>query len=297
MNAMKDKNLIFDGIATALITPFCDGKIDFGAFGALIDFQINEGVDALVVCGTTGESSCMTDSEKLALFEFSVSRVRGRVPVIAGVGCSDTRRTAAAGAAACELGCDALLVVTPYYNRPTPNGLYEHYRTVSAGCQKPVIAYNVPSRTGVSIPVDVLKRLFDEGYVSAIKEACGDLSRIAKIISECPNLTVYSGNDDQTLPIAALGGKGVISVTSNICPREMCEAYRAFSRGETERSAELQRKLSALESAMFCEVNPIPIKYAAYLLGLCKDEYRLPLCPPTDESKKKIALALENFKA
>lgn len=297
MNAMKDKNLIFDGIATALITPFSGGRIDFPSFGRLIDLQIESGVDALVVSGTTGESPCLTEREKLSLFEFSVARASGRVPVIAGVGCSDTRRTAEAGRAACELGCDALLVVTPYYNRPTPDGLYDHYRTVASVASKPIIAYNVPARTGVSIPVDVLKRLSEGGYIRALKEACGDLSRVAKIISDCPELTVYSGNDDQTLPVASLGGRGVISVASNICPREMCEAYRALQRGEIEHAAELQRKLSVLESAIFCEVNPVPVKYAAHLLGLCECEYRLPLCPPTDESKKKIALALKKFNA
>lgn len=297
MNAMKDKNLIFDGIATALITPFSGGRIDFPSFGRLIDLQIESGVDALVVSGTTGESPCLTEREKLSLFEFSVARASGRVPVIAGVGCSDTRRTAEAGRAACELGCDALLVVTPYYNRPTPDGLYDHYRTVASVASKPIIAYNVPARTGVSIPVDVLKRLSEGGYIRALKEACGDLSRVAKIISDCPELTVYSGNDDQTLPVASLGGRGVISVVSNICPREMCEAYRALQRGEIEHAAELQRKLSALENAIFCEVNPVPVKYAAHLLGLCECEYRLPLCPPTEESKKKIALALKKFNA
>ena len=292
---MKDKNLIFDGIATALITPFSGGRIDFPSFGRLIDLQIESGVDALVVSGTTGESPCLTEREKLSLFEFAVARASGRVPVIAGIGCSDTRRTAEAGRAACELGCDALLAVTPYYNRPTSSGLYEHYRTVASLASKPVIAYNVPARTGVSIPVDVLKKLSDGGYIHAIKEACGDLSRVAKIISDCPELTVYSGNDDQTLPVAALGGRGVISVSSNICPREMCEAYRARRRGETERAADMQRKLTRLASAIFCEVNPIPIKYAAHLLGYCECEYRLPLCPPCDTSKEKIRLALEEF--
>ena len=292
---MKDKNLIFDGIATALITPFSGGRIDFQSFGKLIDFQIDSGVDALVVSGTTGESPCLTDREKLSLFEFAVSRAAGRVPVIAGVGCSDTRRTADAGRAACELGCDALLVVTPYYNRPTPDGLYEHYRTVAALASKPIIAYNVPARTGVNIPVDVLRRLSDDGHICAIKEACGDLSRVAKIVSDCPDLAVYSGNDDQTLPVASLGGKGVISVVSNICPREMCEAYRALRRGEIDRAAAIQQRLTKLVGAIFCEVNPVPIKYAAHLLGYCECEYRLPLCPPCDTSKEKIRLALKEF--
>ncbi len=292
---MKDKKLIFDGVATALITPFCDGRVDFTAFGALIDDQIEKGVDAIVVCGTTGEASCLTDGEKLALFEFAVERTRGRIPVIAGVGCSDTVRTAATCAAACELGCDALLIVTPYYNRATPQGLYEHYKIAAARSTKPIIAYNVPARTGVSIPVPVLKRLSDEGHIAALKEACGDLSRVAKIASECPALTVYSGNDDQTLPVASLGGRGVISVISNIFPKEMCQAYRAFRKGEIDRAAELQRKLTPMISAIFCEVNPVPVKYAASLLGLCECKYRLPLCPPTEESKEAVKRALENF--
>ena len=293
MKAMKDKKPIFDGVATALITPFCDGRVDFSAFGALIDEQIKSGIDALTVCGTTGESSCLTDGEKLALFEFAVGRAKGNVPVIAGVGCSDTSRTAAMCAAACELGCDALLIVTPYYNRPSPEGLYEHYRVCRARSDKPIIAYNVPARTGISIPIPILARLSSEGHISAIKEACGDLSRIARIRHFCPSLTVYSGNDDQTLPVAALGGRGVISVTSNILPAELCAMYRAFRRGEVDEAEELQRRLTPVEDAIFCEVNPIGIKYAAYTLGLCECEYRPPLCAPSETSKQIIRDALK----
>lgn len=292
---MKDKNLIFDGVATALITPFCDGRVDFSAFGALLDDQIEKGIDALVVCGTTGEASCLSDGEKLALFEFAVNRTRGRVPVIAGVGCSDTARTAATCAAACELGCDALLIVTPYYNRATPSGLYEHYRICATRSSKPIIAYNVPARTGVSIPIPILRRLSDEGNIVAVKEACGDLSRVARIVSECPDLTVYSGNDDQTLPIAALGGRGVISVTSNIFPAELCAAYRVFMGGDTQKAAVLQKRLTPLMNAIFSEVNPIGIKYAASLFGMCECEYRLPLCPPSEATAELIRIALEEF--
>ncbi len=292
---MKDKNLIFDGIATALITPFLDGRIDFTSFGALIDEQIENGIDALVVAGTTGEASCLTDGEKLSLFEFAISRAKGKVPIIAGTGCSDSERTAAMCQAACEIGCDALLIVTPYYNRATPNGLYEHYRLCAKRSSKPIIAYNVPARTGVNIPVDVLKKLSNEGHIQAIKEACGDLSKIARIRSECPALTVYSGNDDQTLPIASLGGRGVISVVSNIFPSQMCEIYREFRSGNIDTAAALQSRLLPVISAIFCEVNPVPIKYAAYLLDLCPCEYRLPLCEPTETSKEAVRSALELY--
>ena len=292
---MKDKKFIFEGVATALITPFLDGRIDFTSFGALIDDQIENGIDAIVVAGTTGESSCLTDGEKLALFEFAVSRAKEKVPVIAGVGCSDSERTAAMCHAACELGCDALLIVTPYYNRPTPSGLYEHYKLCAKRASKPLIAYNVPARTGTNIPIDVLKRLSEEGHIQAIKEASGDLSRIAKIRSECPALTVYSGNDDQTLPVAALGGRGVISVVSNIFPSQMCEIYREFRLGNIDTAASLQSRLIPVISAIFCESNPVPIKYAAYLLDLCPCEYRLPLCEPSEASKEAVRSALELY--
>lgn len=285
---MKDKNLIFDGVATALITPFCDGHVDFTAFGALIDSQIERGIDALVVAGTTGESATLSDGERLSLFEFAVSRASRRVPVIAGVGCADTSRTAATCAAACELGCDALLLLTPYYNRPTPEGLLRHYRAAAERSTKPIIAYNVPARTGCNIPVPVLQKLSEEGAIAAVKEASGDLSRISKIAADCPRLCIYSGNDDQTLPIAAIGGRGVISVTSNLLPEDMCLMYRAFVSGDRQLAAATLRRLRPFFDVMFCEANPIPVKYAASLLGLCECEYRLPLCEPTDEHREAI---------
>ncbi len=277
---MKDKKLIFDGVATALITPFSGGLVDYGALGALIDMQLAGGIDALVICGTTGESPCLSDGEKLALFEFTAKRSGGRVPVIAGVGCSDTARTVKMCRAACERGADALLVVTPYYNRPTSRGLYEHYRACAEASEKPIIAYNVPPRTGVSIPTATLAELSKDGYIDSVKEASGDLSRTAEIIASDEGLTVYSGNDDQTLPTAALGGRGVISVISNVYPREMTEMYRAFRRGKYEAAAEMQKRLTPVEHAIFSEVNPIGIKYAAALLGLCRPEYRLPMTEP-----------------
>ncbi len=292
---MKEKNLIFEGVATALITPFCDGRIDFDAFGTLIESQIESGIDALVVCGTTGESPSLSDNEKLELFAFARERSGDRVPIIAGVGCSDTKRTAKMCRAACEQGCDALLVVTPYYNRPTAEGLYRHYRACAEASNKPIIAYNVPARTGISIPVATLKRLSEEGLIAAVKEASGDLSRTAEIIAECEELTVYSGNDDQTLPTAALGGRGVISVTSNIYPCELAEMYRIFRRGEHEAAAKMQSRLTPIEHAIFSEVNPIGIKYAAALLGHCRFEYRLPLCEPTEATREKIKEVLKSI--
>ena len=292
---MKDKKLIFDGVATALITPFSDGQIDYGALGMLIDMQIDGGIDALVICGTTGESSCLSDEEKLALFEFTVARAEGRVPVIAGVGCSDTEKTVKMCRAARERGANALLIVTPYYNRPTAKGLYLHYRACAEASDIPIIAYNVPPRTGVSIPTATLAELLRDGYIDSVKEASGDLSRTAEIISSCDGLTVYSGNDDQTLPTAALGGRGVISVVSNIFPREMTEMYRTFRRGEHEAAAEMQRKLTPVEHAIFSEVNPLGIKYAASLLGICRSEFRLPMCEPTEPTKEKIKRAIDRF--
>ncbi len=282
---------IFRGAATALITPFFDGEIDFTALGELIDAQIGEGIAALVVCGTTGESATLSDGERASIFEFTARRVSGRVPVIAGTGTNDTRRAVELSRSAERSGCDGILVVTPYYNKASPEGLYRHYSAISEAVGLPQIAYNVPSRTGVSIPLEVMQRLSADGAVAALKEASGDLSRVAKLAAACPELTLYSGNDDQILPILSLGGRGVISVVSNVLPRKTQRLCDAYFEGRTDEARNLQLELLPLISLLFREVNPIPVKYMMSQLGYCRPDYRLPLTPPSPDLAAALKLA------
>ena len=285
---------IFMGAATALITPFKQGKTDFSALQRIIDFQIGKGIAALVVCGTTGECATLCEEEKKALFEFAVKASCGRVPIIAGTGSNDTSLSCRLSRAALECGCDGILCVTPYYNKASERGIYEHYlRIKESAASLPMILYNVPSRTGVDVPVSALKRLGDDGIIQGIKEASGNISKVADIVRTIPTLDVYSGNDDQILPILALGGKGVISVISNALPektQKICELY--FS-SKTSAALEAQLECLPLIRLMFEDVNPIPIKYLMHLLGFCENEYRLPLTPPDEKLKKKLEKACE----
>ncbi len=282
---------IFRGAATALITPFYDGEIDFTSLGELIDSQIKNGISALVVCGTTGESATLSDDERAAIFEFSARRASGRVPILAGTGTNDTRRAVELSKAAEGAGCDGILVVTPYYNKATPEGLYRHYSAIARAVSLPQIAYNVPSRTGVNIPIDVLGRLFSDGAIVALKEASGDLSRVAKLAAACPGLALYSGNDDQILPILSLGGLGVISVVSNLLPAKTERLCAAYFEGKTDEAKNLQLELLPLISLLFREVNPIPVKYMMAELGYCRPDYRLPLTPPSAELAGALKIA------
>lgn len=271
---------IFTGAATALITPFCNGLIDFDAYGTIVDAQINAGIGGLVVSGTTGESATLSDEEKEALFAFTVRRTDRRIPVIAGTGTNSTAHAVRLSEAAARTGCDGLLVVTPYYNKASAEGLYEHYSRIADRCQLPVTAYNVPSRTGVNIPVPVLCRLFKNGSVQAVKEASGDLSRVALIAAACPGMTIYSGNDDQILPVMSLGGRGVISVLSNLLPGEVQKICTDYLGGDHKSALEAQLRYLPLINRLFSDVNPIPVKYMMSRLGYCRPEYRLPLTPP-----------------
>ncbi len=282
---------IFKGAASALITPFFDGEIDFTALGTLIDDQIARGIAALVVSGTTGESATLTDEEKAAIFEFSVRRAGGRVPIIAGTGTNDTRRAVELSKAAESAGCNGILVVTPYYNKASPEGLYQHYTAIANAVSLPQIAYNVPSRTGVNVPIEVLQRLSSDGSIVALKEASGDLSRVAKIAAACPELTLYSGNDDQILPILSLGGQGVISVVSNLLPEKTQRLCDAFFEGKTDEAKSLQLELLPLVSLLFRDVNPIPVKYMLSSLGACRPEYRLPLTKPSSDLASALTIA------
>lgn len=287
------KKTVFKGVATALITPFRDGEIDYDAFGRLIDWQIESGINGLVVCGTTGEASTLTDDEHRDAIAYAVKRSAGRVPVIAGTGSNDTAYALDLTRCACEAGADAVLVVTPYYNKATQPGLIKMFTEIADKSDAPVILYNVPSRTGVNIAPTTYRELADHPNIVAIKEANGDISKIVETMSYVHGkLDLYSGNDDQIVPLMALGGVGVISVLSNVMPAETVEMTKRFFAGDVAGAAQLQYKYHALIDALFCEVNPIPVKAAMSMLGWCEDSLRLPLTPMTDASREKLKKAM-----
>ena len=289
-----NKELIFKGAATALVTPFDEnGAVDYKAFAKLIDFQIAGGIDALVICGTTGEGSTLTDEEHRECIRFSVEHIAGRVPVIAGTGSNDTEYANSLSKYACEVGADALLLVTPYYNKATPKGLIKNFLDTAEKTDKPIILYNVPSRTGVNITMPVYRELAKHERIVAVKEASGNMSQIAEIAAELSDdLAIYSGNDDQIVPILSLGGQGVISVLSNVMPKETHDICQKFFDGDVAGSRELQLKYLELINNLFIEVNPIPVKTACGMMGLCSDLMRLPLCEMDDGNKAKLAASM-----
>ncbi len=290
------KNTIFRGVATALITPLDENGIRYDDFGRLIDWQIDEGINALVVCGTTGEASTLTDEEHRDAIAFCVERAAGRVPVIAGTGSNDTAYALELTKYACEAGADALLVVTPYYNKATQNGLIKTFTQIADVSTKPVILYNVPSRTGVNIEPSTYAALADHPNIAAIKEANGNLSKIVETFSLVGDkLDIYSGNDDQIVPIFAMGGAGVISVLSNVIPRGTVEICDKFFAGDISGAAKLQCKYHELISALFCEVNPIPVKAAMSMMGFCPDYLRLPLTEMEDKNRARLAAAMREL--
>ena len=292
----KNKASIFQGAATALITPFKNGKLDFESLDTLIEAQIAGGIDALVIAGTTGEAATLSHEEHCDLLRHSVERVAGRVPVIAGTGSNDTAYGIELSRYACEVGCDALLLVTPYYNKATPKGLIESFLATAEATDKPIILYNVPSRTGVNITLPVYRELAKHERIVAVKEASGNLSAIAELCAACgDDLDIYSGNDDQIVPIMSLGGKGVISVFSGILPRVTHDLCAACLAGDFKTGAELQLKYLRLMNTLFCEVNPIPVKTASALLGLCDGELRLPLSQMEEANLNKLKSALADY--
>ena len=290
------KKTIFTGAATAIVTPlFEDGGIDFDRFGKLIEWQINEGIDAIVVCGTTGEASTLTDEEHRDAISFAVKTVNGRVPVIAGTGSNDTAYAIDLSKFAEEAGADALLLVTPYYNKATQKGLIASFTAVADACNLPIILYNVPSRTGCNILPATAAILAEHPNIVAIKEASGNISQIAELAALTRGkLDIYSGNDDQIVPILSLGGKGVISVLSNPIPRATSEMCHKFFKGDIEGSLKMQLDLLPLVNALFCEVNPIPVKAAMAAMGFCENSVRLPLTKmEADHEAKLLALMRE----
>ncbi len=280
----------FKGAATALITPMKDGgKIDYAKFELLVEDQIKNDIDALVVCGTTGESATLDDKEHRELIKFCIDRVNGRVPVIAGTGSNDTRYAIDLSAHACEMGADMLLLVTPYYNKTTQRGLIKHFEAVANVVDKPMILYNVPSRTGLNIAPETYKELSYNEKIVAAKEANGNISAIAETIALCGDrLDIISGNDDQIVPIMALGGVGVISVLSNVVPKETHEMCRLMLEGKVKEAAALQLKYLPLINALFCETNPIPAKAAMAELGFCGEDIRLPLCEMSPDKRANM---------
>ena len=289
------KTPIFEGMASAIITPLNEKGIDYELFAKLIEWQIAEGIDGLVVCGTTGEGATLTDEEHKSAIEFMVKQVNGRVPVIAGTGSNDTAYAVELTKHASLMGVDGVLTVTPYYNKATQKGLIKSFTQIADASSVPVILYNVPSRTGVNIAPKTVLELSKHPNINAIKEASGDISQIAEIAHLCgDNINIYSGNDDQVVPIMSLGGKGCISVLSNLLPKETSEMCRLFREGDVKAAARLQLKYIPLINALFSEVNPIPVKAAMAKMGFCEDYLRLPLTPMEDATRENLYLQMKN---
>lgn len=290
------KKVIFKGCGTALVTPFTNDGINFEELRKLIEFQILEGVDSLIICGTTGESSTMSLDEKKSVIEFSVKIANGRVPIIAGTGSNNTKDVISMSKYAENVGADALLLVTPYYNKTTQKGLIAHYSKIAESVEIPIILYNVPSRTGINIDPETCFELSKIPNIVAIKEASGNISQVAKIANLCKDeLAIYSGNDDQIVPILSLGGLGVISVLSNIYPKFVHDLVMDYLTGNWQKACASQIYSTPLINALFSEVNPIPIKYALNRIGFNCGEPRLPLVELSEKNKERINLLLKDF--
>ena len=289
------KNTIFEGAATAIVTPLNENGVDYENFGKLIEWQIESGIDAIVVAGTTGEGSTLTDSEHKAVIKYCVDKVAGRVPVIAGTGSNDVAYAIELTKYACKVGADAMLLVTPYYNKATQNGLIKSFTAIADASDKPCILYNVPSRTGCNLLPKTCAVLAKHPNIVAIKEASGNISQIAEVAHLCgDDLQIYSGNDDQIVPVLSLGGKGVISVLSNLLPQETSKMCHDFLEGDVAAARKAQLDLLPLVDALFCEVNPIPVKAAMAKMGFGENYLRLPLTPMEEKNEAKLLTAMKN---
>ena len=290
------KKTIFKGCGTAIITPFTKDGVNFEEFRKMIEFQIKEGIDAIIVCGTTGESSTMTTEEKKETIKFAIDVAKKRIPIIAGTGSNSTKSAVEMSKFAESVGADAVLIVTPYYNKTTQAGLIEHYKTIANSISIPVIMYNVPSRTGLNISPATCLELSKIDNIVAIKEASGNISQVAEIANLCrENLAIYSGNDDQVLPILSLGGLGVISVLSNIIPKDVHNMTQSFFDGDIATATKLQLDTLKLTSALFSEVNPIPVKAACNMIGFNSGIPRLPLIEMSESGKEKLKNEMINY--
>ena len=283
------KQPFFTGVCTALVTPFCNGKINYDMLEILLDRQMEAGIEAVVLAGTTGESATLSDEEKLELFRYAKHYVEGQCKIIAGTGSNATAHAVKLSQAAEEAGADGLLIVTPYYNKATPKGLIAHYLAIASAVSIPVIAYNVPIRTGLDIPIPVYQALAQIPNIIGVKEASTDMAKVTKIRNACgPGFTIWSGTDELTVPVISLGGQGVISVTSNVLPEEMQAMAKAALDGDLDTAADLQGQLQPLMDLIFCEVNPIPVKAALGLLGLDCGPCRMPLTNLSAENLRKL---------
>ncbi len=288
---------MFKGAYTALVTPFKDGKINYNKMAELIEFQINEGIDGLVVCGTTGESATLSDKEKRRLIKFTVETVNGRVPVIAGTGSNNTIHTIKLSKFAEKVGVDGLLLVTPYYNKSSQKGLIAHFKTIAESVTTPCILYNVPSRTGVNLLPDTVAKLADVENIVGIKEASGNFSQLLELMAKVPkDFIVLSGNDDSIVPLLSIGGKGVISVLSNIYPKDTHNMCQAFFLGETNYAKELQLRYANLIKALFIEPNPMPVKDAMNILDMEVGNTRLPLVEVSSDTHEILKSVLYELK-
>jgi len=280
---------IFEGSGVALATPFRNGDVDLEALRSLLEWQVEEGTDAIISCGTTGEASTLTDDEQIAVIKFTVDVIGGRIPVIAGVGSNYTAHGVELTKRAEDAGANALLHVTPYYNKTSRNGLIEHFRAVAEATSLPILLYSVAGRTGMNITPPVCEELAGIKNIVGIKEASGDISQVVEIARRAPEgFDLYSGNDDMIVPLLSVGGKGVISVLANVAPRDTHLMVRKFLDGDVKGACAIQLRAKPLIDALFCEVNPIPVKAALYMMGKCEYEYRMPLCRLEDANFARV---------
>ncbi len=287
---------LFKGSGVALVTPFENDGINFKVLEGLIQWHIEQGTDAIIICGTTGEASTMSDEEKNSAFKFSVETAAGRIPIIAGTGSNSTKHSIELSKHAESVGCSAVLCVTPYYNKTTQKGLIAHYAAIADSINIPVIIYNVPGRTGLNINPDTVKILSKHKNIAAIKEASGNISQVLEIGMFCNDeFFMYSGNDDQVVPLLSVGGIGVISVVANIVPKEMHDMVNEYLSGDINKAKELQFKIKPLNDALFCEVNPIPVKTALNLIGYDIGELRLPLTTMSDKNLDYLKQTLIDY--
>ena len=289
------KTLPFTGSGVAIVTPFDGLKTNYDELGRLIEYHISNKTDSIIICGTTGEASTMPDAEHLAAIEYTVKKVNTRIPVIAGTGSNDTAHAIELTKKAEELGADGILSVTPYYNKTTQKGLVQHFTAIAESVKIPVILYNVPSRTGMSFSIDTLKKLAKVENIAAVKEASGNISYMAKVAAEVPELYIYSGNDDMIVPTLSLGGKGVISVVANILPEETHNICEYYFNGDVEKSRDLQLKMLDLINSLFIEVNPVPIKTAMNLLGFNAGNLRMPLVEMDSANLETLKKSMTDF--
>lgn len=287
---------MFEGSYVAIVTPFKGGKVDAEALRGLIEFHIENGTNGIVPCGTTGESATLDHSEHEEVIRIAVETCKGRIPVLAGTGSNATHEAIELTQHAQKIGADGALLITPYYNKPTQEGLYQHFTAVAKETDLPIVLYNVPSRTSINMEASTVARLSSTRNIVGIKEASGSLVQVSEIIDSCgPDFTVISGEDALTWPILAIGGKGVISVTANLVPRKFAKLCRAAREGDVDRAKEIHYELLKLNDVMFVETNPIPVKAALALMGKIENEFRAPLCPPLDASLEKIKAVLKDY--